>query len=85
MKVVIKTNHSMTIGLWLSDVEAKNIAKAIKSKDRIESVILTNGMELNFRKLVHVAELSIIANASKKFRKVFDGEIDIDDLYKQIA
>ena len=85
MKVIIKTNHSMTIGLWLSDVESKNIAKAIKSNSDIESVILANGMELNFRKLTHVTELSIMANASKKFRKVFDGEIDIKHLYGQLA
>ncbi len=85
MKVIIKTNHSMTVGLWLDTKEKKDIAKALKSKNRVESVILNNGMELNFRKLVHVTELSIIANATKKYRKVFDGEIDLSHLQAQLA
>jgi nitrogen fixation protein len=75
----------MTIGFWFNAKEISDITDAIKSKNRIESVILNNGMELNFRKLVHVTELSVIANASKNYRKIFNGEINVDDLLKQIS
>lgn len=84
MKIVIKTNHNMTIGLWLNSKEVNDIIKAIKSKNCIQSVILNNGMELCFNMVSIVAELTITANATKNYRKVFDGEIDISDLYNQL-
>jgi len=82
-KIVIKTNHNMTVGLWLNDEELEDVTRVLESNKRVSSVILSNGMELNFT-IMAKKELSIISNAKKNYRKVFSGEIDTDDLYRQL-